>query len=137
MIVAVLFSYAFAFVLSTSSFPEIGLRLDQQLENTAITATRQLGVSQNSIFSDQNPSDTQGNGRNSSSMISPNSFNFSDLGIEAKNTNNWITVNHDIYGTRNSNQTIINKENVATLQVKWRLIVVLTNIGNNIAYTHR
>src|SRR5919108_89899 len=37
---------------------------------------------------------------------------------EAKNSNNWITVNHDIYGTRNSNQTIINKDNVAMLQVK-------------------
>ena len=32
------------------------------------------------------------------------------------------TLNHDIYGTRYSNQTIINKDNVATLQVKWRLI---------------
>jgi alcohol dehydrogenase (cytochrome c) len=121
MIVAVLFSYTFAFV-SASSFPDIGLRLNQQLENTVTTATRHLGVSQNSIFSDRNPSDTQGNGNGSGSMISPNSFNFSDLGIEAKNMNNWIMVNHDIYGTRNSNQTIINKENVATLQVKWRLI---------------
>ena len=121
MIVAVLFSYSFAFV-SATSFPDIGLRLNQQLENTVTTATRHLGVSQNSIFSDRNPSDTQGNGNGSGSMISPNSFNFSDLGIEAKNMNNWIMVNHDIYGTRNSNQTIINKENVATLQVKWRLI---------------
>ena len=41
---------------------------------------------------------------------------------EAKNSNNWITVNHDIYGTRNSNQTIINKDNVAMLQVKWQLL---------------
>jgi len=43
-----------------------------------------------------------------------------DLGTEAKNTNNWITVNHDIYGTRSSNQMIINKDNkdnVGKLQV--------------------
>jgi len=53
--------------------------------------------------------------------LSPKSFN-SDIGIETKNTNNWITVNHDIYGTRSSNQSIINKENVAKLQIKWRLI---------------
>jgi alcohol dehydrogenase (cytochrome c) len=119
MVIAVLFSYSFASA-SASSFPDIGLRLTQQLENTAITATRQLDVSQNSIFSNINPSVTQDN-NGSSSTVSSNSFN-SDLGTESKNTNNWITVNHDIYGTRDSSQTIINKENVATLQVKWRLI---------------
>jgi alcohol dehydrogenase (cytochrome c) len=120
MVIAVLFSYSFASA-SASSFPDIGLRLTQQLENTAITATRQLDVSQNSIFSNINPSVTQDNNGSSSSTVSSNSFN-SDLGTESKNTNNWITVNHDIYGTRDSSQTIINKENVATLQVKWRLI---------------
>jgi alcohol dehydrogenase (cytochrome c) len=120
MVIAVLFSYSFASA-SASSFPDIGLRLTQQLENTAITATRQLDVSQNSIFSNINPSVTQDNNGRSSSTVSSNSFN-SDLGTESKNTNNWITVNHDIYGTRDSSQTIINKENVATLQVKWRLI---------------
>jgi alcohol dehydrogenase (cytochrome c) len=45
-----------------------------------------------------------------------------DLGTEARNKNNWVTVNHDIYGTRSSNQTIINKDNVGKLQVKWRLV---------------
>ncbi|MGA7977523.1 MAG: hypothetical protein WB975_09830, partial [Nitrososphaeraceae archaeon] len=43
----------------------------------------------------------------------------SDTGIEQKDENNWIHVNHDIYGTRNSNQTVITKNNVGTLQVKW------------------
>src|SRR4249920_550491 len=43
----------------------------------------------------------------------------SDTGIETKNNNNWITVNHDIYSTRSSNQTIISKENVSQLKVKW------------------
>ena len=62
MIFAIVFSYAFAFVLSASSFPNMGLRLTQQLENTSTMATRQLGVSQNDIFSDQNPSDRQDNG---------------------------------------------------------------------------
>ena len=46
----------------------------------------------------------------------------SELGTEAKNNNNWITVNHDVYGSRSSNQTVIKRDNVATLQVKWRLI---------------
>ncbi|HZA08157.1 MAG TPA: multicopper oxidase domain-containing protein, partial [Nitrososphaeraceae archaeon] len=41
------------------------------------------------------------------------------LGIESKNKDNWITANHDIYGTRSSKQTIIGKNNVNKLQVKW------------------
>ena len=65
MVIAVLFSYSFASA-SASSFPDIGLRLTQQLENTAITATRQLDVSQNSIFSNINPSVTQDNNGSSS-----------------------------------------------------------------------
>src|SRR4051794_4121221 len=44
------------------------------------------------------------------------------IGVEQKNENNWIMVNHDIYGTRSSNQTIIGKHNLDKLQVKWRLI---------------
>jgi alcohol dehydrogenase (cytochrome c) len=44
-----------------------------------------------------------------------------ELGTETKNINNWITINHDIYGTRSSNQTVIKKDNIGTLQVKWRL----------------
>ncbi|MFZ0328413.1 MAG: hypothetical protein WBP64_03025 [Nitrososphaeraceae archaeon] len=43
---------------------------------------------------------------------------YSDLGTEARDLNNWITVNHDIYGTRDSPQTIINRNNVAKLQLK-------------------
>ena len=31
------------------------------------------------------------------------------LGTEPQNKDNWITANHDIYGTRNSNQTTIGK----------------------------
>lgn len=41
--------------------------------------------------------------------------------VETRNKNNWDFVNHDIYGTRNSNQTIIGKDNVDNLEVKWRL----------------
>lgn len=41
--------------------------------------------------------------------------------VETRNKNNWDFVNHDIYGTRNSNQTIIGKNNVDNLEVKWRL----------------
>jgi alcohol dehydrogenase (cytochrome c) len=41
------------------------------------------------------------------------------LGIEPEHKDNWITANHDIYGTRSSQQTIIGKNNVNKLQVKW------------------
>ena len=44
-----------------------------------------------------------------------------ESGMEESNRDNWIFVNHDIYGTRNSNQTQIDKSNVADLKVKWRL----------------
>jgi len=45
----------------------------------------------------------------------------SDTGLETKNIDNWITANHDIYGTRSSNQTTLSKNNVNTLQPKWIL----------------
>ena len=82
MTVAILFTYVFTFV-HASSFTNIGLRENQQLENTATMATRQLGLSQNSVFSNQNLPDTQANGNNSNT-VSPNSFDFSDLGTEEK-----------------------------------------------------
>ena len=44
-----------------------------------------------------------------------------ESGMEESNRDNWIFVNHDIYGTRNSNQTQIDKTNVGDLKVKWRL----------------
>jgi alcohol dehydrogenase (cytochrome c) len=37
------------------------------------------------------------------------------------NKNNWAIVNHDLYGSRSSSQTIIGKDNVDKLEVKWRL----------------
>ena len=43
------------------------------------------------------------------------------LGTEPEHTNNWITANHDIFGTRYSNQTVIGKDNVNQLEVKWIL----------------
>ena len=44
-----------------------------------------------------------------------------ETGMEEKNKDNWVSVNHDIYGSRNSNQTQIDKSNVGDLKVKWRL----------------
>lgn len=43
-----------------------------------------------------------------------------ETGMEQFNKNNWIFINHDIFGTRNSNQTDIGKSNVDELVVKWR-----------------
>ena len=45
--------------------------------------------------------------------------NDTDLGTEPEHKDNWITANHDIFGTRNSNQTTIGKDSVKDLQVKW------------------
>ena len=42
-----------------------------------------------------------------------------DLGTEPEHKNDWITANHDIFGTRSSNQTVIGKDNVKRLQFKW------------------
>lgn len=42
-------------------------------------------------------------------------------GFENDQKDNWITANHDIFYTRNSNQTTIGKDNVKDLQVKWIL----------------
>jgi alcohol dehydrogenase (cytochrome c) len=45
-----------------------------------------------------------------------------DIGTEPEHKNDWITANHDIFGTRSSNQTIIGKDNVKKLQFKWILL---------------
>ena len=47
--------------------------------------------------------------------------NHFETGMEEINRDNWVFVNHDIYGSRNSNQTQIDKSNVGDLKVKWRL----------------
>jgi alcohol dehydrogenase (cytochrome c) len=108
---------------TTNSFQgRFGQEQQQQSKHTIALAitTEQLGILQNKFFSSgQSVSDVKDDNSSRLSQKSSNPY----IGVEAeKNTNNWITVNHDIYGTRNSNQTIINKENVATLQIKWRLI---------------
>lgn len=44
-----------------------------------------------------------------------------DLGIEQKNKDNWVAPNHDIFGTRSSQQTTISKDNIKELRPKWIL----------------
>ena len=67
---------------------------------------------------------------NNNSNSNSNSKNYSislqkskqtELGTEPQNHNNWITANHDIFGTRSSNQTVIGKDSVNKLEIKWRL----------------
>jgi glucose dehydrogenase len=41
------------------------------------------------------------------------------LGTEPEHKNDWVTAERDIFGTKNSNQTTIGKNNVNKLQVKW------------------
>jgi len=50
--------------------------------------------------------------------VLPKSVN-TTLGTELKHRNDWITANYYIYRTRSSTQTIIGKDNVNKLQVKW------------------
>src|SRR5919202_5597536 len=87
----------------------------RQLRDTLAATT--IEVIKQNLSLDQNVPDLKYD--YSSSSLKPFSSN---LGTESKNNNNWITVNHDIYGTRSSNQTIINKDNVNRLQIKWKLI---------------
>ena len=58
--------------------------------------------------------------------------------ISNGNDDEWVTVNHDLYGTRSSNQTIINEENVDSLRIKWQIVnnfeiqeppIIVGNIG--------
>ena len=46
---------------------------------------------------------------------------FTEVGTEQENLNNWIHINHDLFGSRYSNQNIITRDNVKDLQVKWIL----------------
>ena len=110
---------SFLFLL-TNSFAYVEARLQQQRDTLveAATTTTTIGIiKQQNQFLDQNIPDLKYDYNSSSSKT----FN-SELGTESKYNNNWITVNHDIYGTRSSNQTVIKKDNVNALQVKWRLI---------------
>ena len=47
------------------------------------------------------------------------------VGMEVRNNNNWISINHDLYGTRSSNQTIIGKDNVGTLSLNGDCLMIL------------
>src|ERR687888_67527 len=124
--VVVVLSISFVIMLSflylpTNSFAYAEVRQQQeqrqQLSDTVMASTTTIEVTKQNLSLDQNIPGLK-YGYNSSSL-KPFS---SELGTESKNNNNWITVNHDIYGTRSSNQTIIKKDNVGALQVKWRLI---------------
>ena len=56
-------------------------------------------------------------------ILSITSFTITGYAVdETRNNNDWDFVNHDIHGTRNSNQTIIGKDNVDKLEVKWKLL---------------
>ena len=118
--ISLLIILSFLFLL-TNSFGYIEGKPQEQVPRNAIVlasaTTTTAKVTKQNIFPNLHIiPDFNYNYKNSSSV----SFN-SQLGTESKNNNNWITVNHDIYGTRSSNQTIIKKDNVAVLKVKWRL----------------
>ncbi|HZA07060.1 MAG TPA: PQQ-binding-like beta-propeller repeat protein, partial [Nitrososphaeraceae archaeon] len=99
-----------------NSFAYVEVLQQRQANIRAVTATtigviKQQDVSTKQVAYDARYDDNR-------SLLKPSK---SDFGTELENDNNWITVNHDIYGSRNSNQTIIRKDNVGALEVKWRL----------------
>lgn len=59
--------------------------------------------------------------RESTAFVVLPSSNSTDLGTEESNKDNWITANHDIFGTRSSQQTAIGRDNVGSLHPKWIL----------------
>src|SRR5712691_10418217 len=79
-------------MITSDSFSKSGFEQQRQLRDIAMvpSTTKQLAISEslspNQIVQHSKES-------NSSSPPSTKSFN-SDIGIETKNTNNWITVNH-------------------------------------------
>jgi glucose dehydrogenase len=101
--------------LATNSFSDKSLLEKKQQRAEEAGVVESATTTKYVVANSQHPFDSQ-------SIKSPTSTQKTDLGTEAKNKNNWIFLNHDIYGTRSSNQTIINKDNVGKLQVKWRLL---------------
>jgi glucose dehydrogenase len=72
-----------------------------------------------SAYNNNNTSNNNSNSNNYS--ISLQKSKQTELGTEPQNHDNWITANHDIFGTRSSNQTVIGKDSVNKLEIKWRL----------------
>jgi hypothetical protein len=52
----------------------------------------------------------------------PPSTTTTSLETESENKNNWIMTNHDIFGKRSGNQTILRKDNVDKLQIKCTIL---------------
>jgi hypothetical protein len=90
-----------------------GQGYEQKIEPLKDSPSQKIPSSNQNVLYGNNSKTTSG---------SPPPSSTSETGTEPKNMDNWITVNHDIYGSRESNQTSIKKDNVASLQVKWRLI---------------
>jgi glucose dehydrogenase len=101
--------------LATNSFSDKSLLEKKQQRAEEAGVVESATTTKYVVANSQDPFDSQ-------SIKSLTSTQKTDVGTEAKNKNNWIFLNHDIYGTRSSNQTIINKDNVGKLQVKWRLL---------------
>src|SRR5213080_2973738 len=74
------------------------------------------------VISTSAAASTYNNNNNSNSnsnnyLISLPKSKQTELGTEPQNQDNWITANHDIFGTRSSNQTVIGKDSVNKLEI--------------------
>lgn len=125
LLISLLLGNAYSHLSSTSDlyfeFLENGASEKEQQRQQVYSTSVEVG----STTQGSDPLQTTSFGQNVTEQgdnIRSGKPSFSESGIEDYNRNNWITVNHDVYGTRASNQTIINKENVDMLEIKWRLI---------------
>jgi alcohol dehydrogenase (cytochrome c) len=114
-------------VATTSSVSGAGATNATTSSNATGQQQPQQQATQNNATTATTTSTTAGGGGGFTVPLHPTTFeilpksNETDLGTEPEHKDDWITANHDHFGTRNSLQTTIGKNNVSQLQVKWIL----------------
>jgi alcohol dehydrogenase (cytochrome c) len=96
----------------------ITISITSILFNTAVFAQEEQQVPEQKKYNDQATKLLDQMNSPLNKTLPPSSTT-STSGTEPENKNNWVMANHDLLGTRSSNQTIIGKDNVNKLQVKW------------------
>ena len=97
---------------SSSHYPTLGSSTEQKQQYQQQTQSKIIAAG---------PALARTTGKPTTEILLPKSVNRT-LGIEPEHKNDWITANHDVFGTRHSSQTIIGEDNVNKLQVKWILL---------------
>ena len=97
--------------------PTITISITSILFDTAVFAQEEQQVPEQKKYNDQVTKILDHMNAPLNKTLPPSTTSTS--GTEPENKNNWMMANHDLLGTRSSNQTIIGKDNVNKLQVKW------------------